>query len=84
MAEQEIGIVTHYFDRPGVAVIKLTAGELAVGDQVRFVGHTSDFTETIESMEVDHAGVTRAMEGHEVAVKVVARVRPHDKVLRLA
>jgi putative protease len=83
VAEQEIGVVTHYFDRPGVAVIKLTAGELGIGDQVRFLGHTSDFIETVDSMEVDHTKVSRAVEGHEVAVKVVTRVRPHDKVLKV-
>lgn len=83
MTEQEIGSVTHYFDRPGVAVIKLTAGEIAVGDTVRFLGHTSDFTEQVTSMEVDHQTVSRASAGDEVAVKVIARARPHDKVLKV-
>ena len=84
MTEQEIGVVTHYFDQPSVAVIKVTAGELAVGDTIRLVGHTSDFTEEVTSMEVDHEKVERATEGHEVAVKVVERARVHDRVLKLS
>jgi putative protease len=83
MTEQEIGVVTHYFDQPGVAVIKVTAGELAVGDKIRLVGRTSDFTEQVTSMEVDHEKVERATEGHEVAVKVIERARVHDRVLKL-
>lgn len=83
MEEMEIGVVTHYFDRPGVAVIKLTDGELALGDTIRFHGHTSDFTERVESMEVDHQKVERATAGDEVAVKVIERARAHDRVLKL-
>ena len=80
--EQEIGTVTHYFDLPGVAVLKLT-GELALGDTIRFLGHTSDFTETVTSMQVEHQAVDRATAGWDVAVKVVARARPHDRVMKV-
>jgi putative protease len=83
MPEQEIGLVTHYFDHPHVAVIKLTDGTLAVGDRIRFHGHTSEFAETVTSMEVDHRKVERAQVGDEVAVQVVARARPHDKVIKV-
>jgi translation elongation factor EF-Tu-like GTPase len=83
MPEQEIGTVIHYFKGPSVAVIRLTGGELALGDQVRIVGHTSDFTETIGSMEVNHQRVERAQTGDDVAVHVVARARPHDRVVKV-
>jgi hypothetical protein len=83
MPEQLVGTVTHYFKGPSVAVVVLTAGEIAVGDTVRFLGHTSDFTERITSMEVDHQKVERAAAGHEVAVQVVARVRQHDQVFKV-
>lgn len=83
MPEQEIGVVLHYFGGPSVAVVKLTAGDLALGDAVRFVGHTSDFTETVTSMEVDHEKVERAAAGTEVAIQVVSRARPHDRVLKV-
>lgn len=83
MPEQEIATVTHYFGGPSVAVVKMEAGELAVGDQIRFLGHTTDFTEPVTSMEVDHQKIERAKAGDEVAIHVTARVRRHDKVLKV-
>ncbi len=82
MPEQEIGTVVHFFGGPSVAIVKLTTGELAVGETVRFHGHTTDFTEAVSSMQVDHQPVSKAMPGQEVAVKVASRVRVHDKVLK--
>jgi putative protease len=83
MAERLVGTVSHYFKGPGVAVVQITEGDLALGDTVRFRGHTSDFTERITSMEVDHQKMERATAGHEVAIQVVARVRQHDQVFKV-
>ncbi len=83
MAEEPVGIITHFFKGPSVAVVRLTEGPVAVGDKIRIVGHTSDFTETIASMEVDHAKVDRAAKGDEVAIKVIARAREHDRVFKI-
>ncbi|MFQ6044986.1 MAG: EF-Tu/IF-2/RF-3 family GTPase [Gemmatimonadales bacterium] len=83
MAEQLVGMVTHFFKGPSVAVVKVEEGEISVGDQVHFVGHTTDFTETINSMEVEHQKVQQAKAGDEVAVQVVARARVHDKVYKV-
>jgi putative protease len=83
MPEQEVGTVTHYFDRPQVAVVKLTAGEVVVGDTLRFHGHTTEFTESVASMEVDHQKVERARSGDEIAIQVVGRARRHDRVLKV-
>jgi putative protease len=83
MSERLVGTVTHYFKGPSVAVVQLSDGEIAVGDTVRFHGHTSDFTEQITSMEVDHQKQDRAGAGQEVAIKVVSRVRQHDQVLKV-
>jgi putative protease len=83
MTEQEIGSVTHYFDRPQVAIVRVTAGEIAVGDTLHFRGHTTEFTEKVTSMEVEHQKVERARAGEEVAIKVIGRARVHDKVSRV-
>lgn len=83
MSEQLVGTVTHFFKGPSVAVVTVTDGDIAVGDEVRFKGHTSDFTERITSMEVDHQKVERATVGHEVAIQVVARARQHDQVFKV-
>lgn len=83
MSEQLVGTVTHYFKGPSVAVVKITEGEIAVGDEIHFHGHTSDFLERVTSMEVEHEKVERASAGHEVAIQVVARVRAHDQVYKV-
>ena len=83
MSEQLIGTVTHYFDEPHVAVVRVTEGKLAVGDQLHFMGHTTDFTEKLSSMEVDHHKVEEAKAGDEVAIQVVERARRHDKVFKV-
>lgn len=83
MPEEPIGTVTHYYGGPGVAVVKLESGELALGDTVHFRGHTTDFTEQVTSMEVNHQKIERAKVGDEVAIKVSSRVRQHDKVFKV-
>lgn len=82
MAEEKIGSVTHYFDKPGVGAIELT-GDLEVGDRVAFRGHTTEFEQVIDSMELDHESVETAVAGEEIAVKVDRRVREGDEVYRL-
>ncbi len=82
MTEDLIGTVTHYFGKVGVASIEITHGQLHVGDTIRILGHTSDFTQTIESMQIDHNPVESASTGDLVGVKVAERAREHDKVYR--
>src|SRR6185437_7447793 len=79
MPEQLIGTVVHYFKGPSVAVVRVTEGALAVGDHIRFHGHTTDFTEQIASMEVNHQKVPQAKTGDEVAIQVTDRTRRHDQ-----
>jgi translation initiation factor IF-2 len=83
MPEQLIGTVVHYFKGPSVAIVRLTDGELAVGDTVRFHGHTTEFTGPVTSMELDHQKVTQATAGQEVAIQVTDRARQHDQVFKV-
>lgn len=83
MAEQLIGKITHYFSKAQVAAIEITAGELHVGDTIHVKGHTSDFTQTIDSMQVDRAPVEIAKVGDEIGVKVAEHAREHDEVYRV-
>lgn len=82
-AEEKVGTVTGYFAKIGVAAIHLTDGDLRVGDQIRIRGHTTDFTQPVASLQVEHRPVELAERGAEVALKVLERVRPHDQVFRL-
>ena len=81
--EEKLGTVTDYYARIGVAALQLTDGELRTGDRIRFRGQTTDFTQSVESLQVEHEAVERAERGREVAVKVRERVRKHDQVLRV-
>ena len=80
---EEIGRVTHYFPHVHVAVIDLKKGSLQKGDQVRIHGHTTDFTQKITSMQVEHQAVEEAPAGSSVGIKVSERVRAHDQVLKV-
>ncbi len=83
MPEQLVGTVVHYFKGPSVAVVRVTEGTPAVGDRIRFHGHTTDFTEPIGSMEVNHQKVPQAKVGDEVAIQVTDRTRQHDQVFKV-
>jgi translation elongation factor EF-1alpha len=80
MEERAIGTVVGYFARIGVAAIRITNGELKVGDRIRIKGHSSDVEETVESMQVEHENVNTAIPGMDVGLKVKDRVRQHDLV----
>ena len=62
MAEEKIGVVTHYFGKLGVAAIELTEGELQAGDTIHVKGHTSDFTQTVDSV-ADAVSITSGPSG---------------------
>ncbi len=84
MAEEvKIGKISHYFGKVQVAAIELTDGELAVGDTVHIKGHTSDFTQKIESMQIDRVGVPNAEKGQAVGIRVSEHARVGDEVFKL-
>ena len=80
MAESVIGIVVHQWQRAGAALLALSGGGLNVGDTIRIKGHTTDFTQTVRSMQIDHEPVDSAGPGDEVAVAIDDRVRVKDSV----
>lgn len=84
MAEEQVGNVMLFFAKPCVAAIEITSGSLSVGDTIRIKGATTDFEQKIESMEIDRKPVANASVGQSVGIKVKDRVRPHDKVFKLA
>ncbi|MCX6573403.1 MAG: hypothetical protein NTX99_05370, partial [Candidatus Aminicenantes bacterium] len=63
MAEEEIGHITHFFPKINVAVIEVTAGALKVGETIRIKGHTSDFTQTVDSLQQEHLQVPELRPG---------------------
>ncbi len=82
MSDVEIGKVTHYFDHINVAVLALTS-PLKVGETIHIHGHSTDFIQTVASLQVEHKPVQSAKQGDDVALKVDHQVHPHDKVFRV-
>jgi hypothetical protein len=81
---ERIGIVTHYFSHLAVAVLKLDPGaRLRVGDNIRVQGHTSDFSQRIESLQVDHAPVAEVGPKDDFGLKVLEHARENDVVYRI-
>ena len=77
-----IGKITHYFGNIGVAVIELS-DTLKAGDNIRIIGGETDFTQIIDSMEVEHKKVEEAKKGDSIGVKVGQKVREGYKVYKL-
>ena len=76
-----VGTVTHYFGHLSVAAVTLT-DTLRVGDRIHVTGHTTDFEQTVDSMEVEHSKVESAGPGDDVALLVADHVREHDTIFR--
>ncbi|OQX65898.1 MAG: hypothetical protein B5M55_02320 [Desulfococcus sp. 4484_242] len=84
MPEEQVGVVVKFFAKPSVAALEITQGTIQKGDMLKYKGHTTDFTETIASMEVDNQPVDQAKAGDLIGVKVSERVREGDKVYKIS
>ena len=80
--EVEIGRVTHYYNHLNVAVLSL-ADSLKLGDKIHILGHVTDLTERVASMQVNHHAVVWVKPGDDVAIAVNEPVREHDIVYRV-
>ncbi len=83
MAEEKIGVVIHYWGKIGVAGLKISDGELRVGDTIHIKGHTSDFTQPVESIQIENQLVEVARPGEDIGVQVVEHAREHDEVFKI-
>lgn len=83
MEEKKIGKVTHYFTHLGVAAIEITEGTLSLGDTVHIKGHTTDFHQKVESMQIEHQNVNKAETGQTIGLKVIEHAREHDLVYKV-
>ena len=83
MVEEKIGIVEHFFTNLNVAAIKITDGELKVGDTIHFVGAHTDIIQQIDHMEIDRSPVQIAKTGDAIGIKTKDKVREHDIVYKI-
>ena len=77
----EIGHVSHFFSKINVAVLELTL-PLAVGDQILVKGPSTDFEQTVESIQIDRKDLPRAEGGQSVGLKLAQPAKEKDVVYK--
>ena len=83
MEEKKVGEVIKFFGKISVAAIRLSEGSLKVGDTIHIVGHTTDLTETVESMQIENKNVQEAGPGADIGIKMKGKVRENDVVYKM-
>lgn len=79
---KKIGTVSHWYDKIGVAVIKLT-GPLSKGDKIKIKKGDEEFEETVSSLQIDHADADSAKKGADAAVKLSHKAKEGAEVFLL-
>lgn len=82
MEEKVIGKISHYFGKISVGIIELT-DILKVGDTIRIKGAHDDFTQKIESMQIEHLEVQEGKPGDSVGIAVANKVHENDTVYKV-
>ena len=80
---EEIGEVSHYFPHVKAAVVKIKCGSIGLKDKVLIRGQTTNFTQSITSLQLNHRVIQRAAKGKEIGLKVKERVRQGDKLYKI-
>jgi len=82
MAELQVGKVTHYYNKIGVAIIELSA-PIKAGDTIKISGHDKEFNQTISSMQIEHRQIKEAKKGDVIGLKVDQPVKEKDLVYKV-
>jgi putative protease len=83
MEEEKVGKVQKFFAKPGVAAIEVTGGIIRIGDRLHLKGHTTDFEDTVASMQIEREAIEEAKPGDLIGIKVKDRVRENDTVYKI-
>ncbi len=76
------GKVLNYYRKIGVASIKVSTF-LEAGGRIHVKGHTTDFDQNVESLQIDHGQVRFASAGDIAGLHVNDHVRKHDCIYRI-
>ena len=79
----KVGEVTHYFPHVNAAAVKVLKNSINVGDEIYLKGHTTDFKEKIESIQLDRSPIREGKKGQEIGLLVSSRVRIGDSVYKV-
>jgi len=81
--ESQIGRVTHFYKKIGVAIVELS-DSLLVGDTIHISGHTTDLTQKVDSLQMEHQNIEKAEKGQTIGLKVTDEVREKDLVFKVS
>lgn len=85
MTDQKVGIISHYYNHLGVAIIEVEAS-FSVGDTLKFTRHKSEeelFQQKIDSIQVEHKQIDKAEKGMGVGVKVDKQLHEGNEVYKV-
>ncbi len=82
MTKKKVGVITRYFSKISVAAIMLE-DELSVGDRISIEGATTNFEQTVDSIQKDKKAIDKGLPSQEIAIKVKDRVREKDTVYKI-
>ncbi len=80
---EKIGEVTHYFPHVKAAAVMIAKSGIAVGDKIYIKGHTTDFKESVRSIQLDHVSIGKGKKGQEIGLFVKSRVRIGDSIYKV-
>lgn len=83
MPDFKVGVVTHYYDKIGVAVVELSA-DLAVGDEIKIGKDDEEFTQKVTSMQIEHKQAKLAKKGQSIGLKVDQPVKRKAEVYKVS
>lgn len=84
MADFKVGKVTHYYDKIKVAVVELDS-DLGVGDKIKFTRGGEDlFTQTVDSIQVEHEKLDKAKKGDTIGLKVNEDVKEGAEIFKVS
>ncbi|MDP6074748.1 MAG: hypothetical protein QGI26_07140, partial [Myxococcota bacterium] len=81
---ERVGFVMHYWDHVNAAAIRIEHGQLRIGDTIHVRGHTTDYYQQINRLELDRTPIESAGPGQEIGVHVSQRVREGDSVYKVS
>jgi len=82
MTEEKIGKVVGFYTHVNVAAIELEA-PLKVGDKIHIKGATTDITQKVDSIQIEHKTLKQAKKGDSIGIKIKDRARPNDIVYKV-
>lgn len=77
-----VGKISHFYGKIGVAVVEVQ-DEIKVGDTISIEGAETNFTQTVDSMQIEHEEIQKAKKGESVGLKVADKVRENDNVYKV-